>query len=116
MQADFSAMSEGLARVASSVASNPTAATSLDAGENGQRALFDLLRDVRFGRGGTTDVAITIYDSQGGARAWAGRGPDMGSGAHRGTNPHFIRLTPRVRPSAFSPTVTTACVEPVSSE
>ena len=73
VQADFSAMSEGLARVASSVASNPTAATSLDAGENGQRALFDLLRDVRLGRGGTTDVAITIYDSQGVARAWAGR-------------------------------------------
>ena len=87
-------MSEGLARVASSVASNPTAATSLDAGENGQRALFDLLRDVRLGRGGTTDVAITIYDSQGGARAWAGRPSALPQGRISGASDFFVTPSP----------------------
>ena len=96
--------------MASSVASNPTAATSLDAGENGQRALFDLLRDVRLGRGGTTDVAITIYDSQGVARAWAGRPSDLPQDRISGASDFFVTPSPLglrlvyVQPILASPT------------
>ena len=94
VQADFSAMTQGLARVASSVASNPTAAASLDAGENGQRALFDLLRDARLGRGSTRDVAITIYDARGAARAWAGRPSDLPQGRISGASDFFVTPSP----------------------
>ena len=94
VQADFSAMTQGLARVASSVASNPTAATSLDAGENGQRALFDLLRDARLGRGSTRDVAITVYDARGAARAWAGRPSDLPQGRISGASDFFVTPSP----------------------
>ena len=87
-------MTQGLARVASSVASNPTAAASLDAGENGQRALFDLLRDARLGRGSTRDVAITIYDARGAARAWAGRPSDLPQDRISGAADFFVTPSP----------------------
>jgi signal transduction histidine kinase len=94
VQTDFTVMTTGLARVASSVATNPVAASSLDAGESGQRALFDLLRDARLAHTGTRDVAFTIYDVRGVARAWAGRPSDLPQERISGASDFFVTPSP----------------------
>jgi signal transduction histidine kinase len=94
VQADFAAMTRALSRVASEVANSPTAAGSLDAGENGQRALFDLLSDARRDRTSARDVAITIYDVRGVARAWAGRPSDLPKDRIAGASDFFVTPSP----------------------
>jgi signal transduction histidine kinase len=94
VQADFSQMTGGLARAASAVATNPAAATSLDAGEDGQRALFDLLHDAQLERSGGRDIAITIYDARGVARAWAGRPSDLPQDRVSGSSDFFVTPSP----------------------
>ena len=90
VQGDFSAMTRVLSGVASEVAGSATAAASLDQGESGQRALFDLLRDARRER----DVAVTIYDTQGVARAWAGRPSDIPPDRIAGPADFFVTQSP----------------------
>jgi signal transduction histidine kinase len=94
VQADFADMTGELSRVASRVAASPTAASSLDAGADGQRALFDLLRDARLGRADSRDVAITIYDAHGAARAWAGRPSDLPQDRISGPSDFFVTPSP----------------------
>jgi signal transduction histidine kinase len=94
VQSDFAGMTAVLSRVAGDVAGNPTAQTSLDAGENGQRALFDLLRAARRGRAESRDVAITVYDAGGTARAWAGRPSDLPQDRIAGAAAFFVTPSP----------------------
>jgi signal transduction histidine kinase len=94
VHADFSAMTGVLSGVAAEVAASPTAAAALDEGENGQRALFDLLRDARHGRTDSWDVAITIYDTRGVARAWAGRPSDIPPDRIAGQADFFVTPSP----------------------
>ena len=75
VQGDFADITRTLSEVASHVASSPVAPRGLTRGDDGQRELFDLLRDVRVGR--SDAVAITIYDGSHLARAWAGRPSDL---------------------------------------
>ena len=97
VQADFSAMTGGMSCVTSTVAANSLTASSLDAGESGQRALFDLLRDAGVGRVGTKDIAITIYDVRGVrsvARAWVGRPSLLPEDRIAGPADYFVTPSP----------------------
>ena len=75
VQGDFAGITRVLSDLASRVASNEVAPRGLARGDDGQRELFDLLRDVRVA--GRDTVAITIYDAAHVARAWAGRPSDL---------------------------------------
>ena len=78
VQRDFARMTAVLSRVAADVAGDPEAARALIAGADAQRALFDLLD--RRTRGAAVDpgqLAVTIYDADGSARAWMGRPSDI---------------------------------------
>jgi signal transduction histidine kinase len=74
---DFERMTAVLARVAHDVAGDPAAAPALTAAADGPRTLFDVLdrhvsRDAEGGQ-----IAVTIYNAEGDARAWAGRPSDI---------------------------------------
>ena len=75
VQGDFADITRVLSAVASQLASSETAARGLARGDDGQRELFDLLRDARGTR--RDAVGITIYDAAHVARAWAGRPSDL---------------------------------------
>jgi signal transduction histidine kinase len=94
VQGDFAAMTGVLSSVTSRVAASPTAASHLDAGDDGQRALFDLLSEARLGRADSRDVAITIYDARGTARAWAGRSSDLPKDRIAGGSGFFVTPSP----------------------
>ncbi len=75
---DFSRMTAVLAQIAGAVAGDPDAARGLSAGEDGARALFDLVdRRLVEARTSPDAVAATIYDTGGVARAWVGRPSDI---------------------------------------
>jgi signal transduction histidine kinase len=75
---DFDRMAGVLLRVASGVATDPAAARALVAGPDAARDLFDLVdRRVSDAQAEVDDVAATIYDMHGTARAWAGRPSDI---------------------------------------
>ena len=90
---DFDAMSADLLRVASAVASNPQTAAALAAGPEGARPLFDLVASVRPAVPGASDIAVTVYDTTGVARAWAGRPSDTFQ-RDRTTGPAAFFVTP----------------------
>ena len=75
---DFDRMTRVLSRAADGVAADPVAARSLGAGPDAARGLFDLV-DLRIAEAGAGDdeVAATIYDTHGVARAWGGRPSDV---------------------------------------
>jgi signal transduction histidine kinase len=78
VRGDFDRMMGVLSRVATGVATDPTAARALDAGPDAARDLFDLV-DRRMSDAGrdARDIAVTIYDTHGVARAWGGRPSDI---------------------------------------
>ncbi len=82
VQADFARMTGVLSRVAADVADNPATARALGAGADAQRALFDVLDRRTAGAAVEPDqLAVTIYDVLGAARAWMGRPSDIPAGA-----------------------------------
>jgi signal transduction histidine kinase len=94
VEADFTSMTAALERVATLVAGSPKAASGVEAGDDGQRALFDLLGDVRRSRSDTQDVAVTIYDARGVAHAWAGRPSDIPPERISGPPGFFVTPSP----------------------
>ncbi len=94
VQRDFAAMTATLSSAAADVATAPAAAIGLDAGEDGQRALFDLLSDARLAPHAGSDIAITIYDARGVARAWAGRPSDLTPDRLGGPPEFFVMPSP----------------------
>ena len=90
---DFDRMSGALARAASQVATDPAAVPGLQGGPDTAPVLFDLLaRTVPAGGSPADQVSVTIYDSNGHARAWAGRPSDIPS--DRSTGPSAFFVTP----------------------
>jgi signal transduction histidine kinase len=94
VQREFAGMTATLSRVATQVATDPASAIGLDAGDDGQQALFDLLSDARLAPSRGTDVAITIYDARGVARAWAGRPSDLTADRIAGPPEFFVTPSP----------------------
>ena len=75
---EFDRMTGELSGVAANVASDPDAARALALGPDAARDLFELLdRRVSDAETGSDNVAVTIYDTQGVARAWVGRPSDI---------------------------------------
>ncbi len=81
----FDAMIGVLSRVAKNVAEDPAARAGLTAND-GARALFDLL-DRHLADIDDEQIAVTIYDALGDARAWSGRPSDI---LVRGPQPYFV--------------------------
>jgi hypothetical protein len=78
VQREFARMTRVLDRVASDVAADPGTARALAAGPDAQRSLFDLLDRRTVGTPVAADqLAVTIYDAGGLARAWTGRPSDI---------------------------------------
>ena len=78
VRGDFDRMTGVLSRAAAGVATDPVAARALGAGPDAARDLFDLVdRRVSEAGGEVDDVAATIYDMHGVARAWGGRPSDI---------------------------------------
>ena len=75
---DFDRMTRVLGRVAAGIASDPAASRGLGAGVDAARDLFDLVdRRLADAGGAGGDLAATIYDTRGIARAWGGRPSDI---------------------------------------
>ena len=85
----FDRMIADLSRVADDVSGDPAASAGLGSGAD-VRGLFDLL-DRRVSAADTERIAVTIYDSDGGVRAWVGRPSHMSATTVR---PFFVRQSP----------------------
>jgi len=70
---EFDRMASVLTNVASRIATDVDASGALVAGGEAVPTLFDLLASAREASPRPDDVAITVYDSVGVARAWSGR-------------------------------------------
>ncbi|MEN3339593.1 MAG: two-component system, NtrC family, nitrogen regulation sensor histidine kinase NtrY, partial [Acidobacteriota bacterium] len=78
VRGSFDRVTAVLSRVATGVATDPVAARALAAGPEQARDLFDLVDRRVLGAGDELDdVAATVYDAQGVARAWRGRPSDV---------------------------------------
>ena len=81
VRAAFAAMTADVERLAHAVARDPRVAPAMSAGletDEGARTLFDAAADARATlRERVRQVAVTIYDTRGGPRAWAGRASDL---------------------------------------
>jgi signal transduction histidine kinase len=75
---DFDRMTRVLSRVADGMATDPVAARALGARPDAARGLFSLVdRRIAEAGAGADEVAATIYDTLGVARAWGGRPSDV---------------------------------------
>jgi signal transduction histidine kinase len=75
---EFDQMIAALGEIATSVANEPEAVQGLAAvPERGTRAVFQFLANLRAQSPHPDDVAITVYDEGGLARAWSGRPSDI---------------------------------------
>jgi signal transduction histidine kinase len=69
---EFDVMSRTLVQVATAIANDP-ATNGLGSGAEATRTLFDLLANTRAASPNPDDIAVTVYDLAGVARAWSGR-------------------------------------------
>jgi signal transduction histidine kinase len=75
---EFDAMSTAVVTIASGIAQDPAAIQGLAAtGPDGARVLFELVSRVRASSPHPDDIAVTVYDVKGVARAWTGRPSDI---------------------------------------
>jgi signal transduction histidine kinase len=77
VQREFARMTAVLSRVAAQVAADPGSARALVAGADLQRELFDVLDRPTETAADPDQLAVTIYDARGQARAWTGRPSDI---------------------------------------
>jgi signal transduction histidine kinase len=92
---DFARMTGVLTRVAAGVATDPMAARSLSAGPDAARDLFEVI-DRRLSEAGTPadEVAVTVYDIGGVARAWVGRPSEVTAARLAGPAAFFMTPSP----------------------
>ena len=92
---DFARMTGVLTRVAAGVATDPMAARSLSAGPDAARDLFEVI-DRRLSEAGTPadEVAVTVYDVGGVARAWVGRPSELTEAPLAGPAAFFMTPSP----------------------
>src|SRR5262245_45551157 len=69
-------MTAALSGVADRLSANPATARALAADAEGDRTLFDLVAAARPADTKGDEIAITLYDKEGNARAWLGRPSD----------------------------------------
>jgi signal transduction histidine kinase len=75
---DFDGMTAVLTDLAAAVANDPTAARALNAGPDAAPDLFELVdRRLAQAKVPPDEIAITVYDTSGVARAWVGRPSDV---------------------------------------
>jgi signal transduction histidine kinase len=94
LQARFGHMTAVLDRVAAAVATDPAAASALQAGPDAAKALFDVVdahsRDVVE----KTDIAVTVFEKSARVAAWAGRPSDIPVERIRGPRTWFVQPSP----------------------
>jgi signal transduction histidine kinase/MFS family permease len=91
---DFAQMTEALSGVATRIASNPVAATSLTAEPEEARALFDLVAAVRQQQNAAENISVTVYGASHEARAWSGRPSDIPADRISGPPAYFVTPSP----------------------
>ncbi len=74
---EFDAMTAALGEVAGGIAQDRAAEPGLAGGPDAARVLFDLVSNVRSRSPHPDDIAVTVYDYTGVARAWSGRPSDI---------------------------------------
>ncbi len=95
VRAAFAQMTGVLSAVAAGAAGDPQAASGLAGGAEAARALFDLLdRRTRTAAAGSDQIAVTIYDTYGVARAWVGRPSDIRPDRTGGPPAFFVTQSP----------------------
>ena len=94
VERDFAAMTSALGRVAETVASSAEAPDALQGGPATARPLFDLLAAARARDAGTRELAVTVYDTAGVARAWAGRPADIPNERIPAAPGYFVTQSP----------------------
>ena len=91
----FSHMTTVLDGVATSIASDPAAASALQAGPDAAKALFDVVDAHSRTVVDRADIAVTVFDKYGTrASAWAGRPYDLPSERIRGPRTWFVTPSP----------------------
>ncbi len=91
---EFARMAASLARVAGDVATNPSAARALASPGDEARLLFDLAAAARAPADRTSELAVTIYNQHGEAKAWVGRSSDIPVASDRIGGPPAFFLAP----------------------
>ena len=76
---EFEGMASLLTNVAQSIAADPVTADGLLATSDAEPRLFDLLSSARTSTPRPDDLALTVYDGLGVARAWSGRPSEIES-------------------------------------
>jgi signal transduction histidine kinase len=87
---EFDRMAGVLTTVASGIATAPVTVEGLTVASDAEPRLFDLLADARAAAPRPDDIAITVYDSLGVARAWSGRPSEVESERTVGREDLFV--------------------------
>jgi signal transduction histidine kinase len=92
---DFDRMTRVLSAVASTVAGDPESVTGLGGASEAARTLFSVIDRATAQADSETDqIAITIYDQRGVARAWVGRPSDVPLQRTGGPSAFFLTPSP----------------------
>jgi signal transduction histidine kinase len=91
LRGEFEEMTGALVEVATGIANNPATIEGLAAGSEAARSLFDLLADLRARAPRPDDIAVTVYDDTGLARAWSGRPSDIPADRTAGGQDLFVQ-------------------------
>jgi signal transduction histidine kinase len=87
---EFDRMAGVLTAVASRIANDSSAAQALAAGQEAVPTLFDLLATARGDSPRPDDIAVTVYDANGVARAWSGRPSEIEKNRTNGRQDLFV--------------------------
>jgi len=87
---EFESMTSALSRIAESIARDPLTVAGLDPTAS-EAALFELLASTRSQTAHPDDIAVTVYDETGRARAWTGRPSDIPDDRIGGRSDLFVQ-------------------------
>ena len=90
----FRAMVQAITGASETIARDPRTAAALTGGQDAARTLFDLAADTRRGSRRADEMAITVYDQAGVARAWAGAPSDLPVERISGSATLFVTPSP----------------------
>jgi signal transduction histidine kinase len=88
---EFDQMIAALAGTATRIANDPGVVQGFATGPEGARTLFDFLASLRARSPRPDDIAITVYDEVGLARAWSGRPSDIPRERTAGAQDLFVQ-------------------------
>ena len=90
----FDRMVLAIGDVSARILADPMAASALTPGSDGARRLFDLVSSARRTSASPDDIAVTIYDAGGVARAWDGAPSDIPNDRISGSVTLFVTRSP----------------------